>query len=79
MTTRGLMAGAMCAIFCIGTLAASDTAYAASKGRKRVAAVCQPAIPGRICPPLQFSRCVPCRMKNGLPGCAWTPCGPLGR
>jgi len=74
MTLRGLVTGAICAVFCM-VIFASDAAYAAKAKR----AVCEPALPGRICPPLQFSRCVPCKMKGGVPGCAWTPCGPLGR
>lgn len=79
MTARSLGAGVICAIFCIAMLAATDSAYAAAKHRKRAALACEPAVPGRICPPFQFSHCVPCRMRGGAPGCGWTPCAPPGR
>ena len=59
----------MCAIVCVVASASFETANAARAGR----AVCEPALPGRICPPLQFSRCVPCKLKGGAPGCSWTP------
>jgi hypothetical protein len=75
MTGRSLVAGALCAIVCVVASASFDTANAA-RARK---AVCEPAVPGRICPPLQFSRCVPCKLKGGAPGCSWTPCAPPGR
>jgi len=74
MTLRGLVTGAICAAVCMGVFA-SDAAYAA-KARK---AVCEPALPGKICPPLQTSKCAPCKMKNGAPGCAWSACGPMLR
>jgi hypothetical protein len=76
MMTRALVTAVMSAVFCIGMVVTSDSAHAAKRARR---AVCEPALPGRICPPLQFSRCVPCKLKGGIPGCAWTPCGPLGR
>jgi hypothetical protein len=76
MTARSLMAGAICAIFCLGTFAASDIAYAASKGRKgAVAALCKPKFPPPACPLFQASKCGPCNL-NGVQagGCVWSKC-----
>ena len=75
MTLRGLVTGAICAMMCMGVFA-SDAAYAATARR---AAICEPTFPGRMCPPFNSARCVPCKMKNGAPGCLWTPCAPWGR
>ena len=71
---RALMTAVMCAVFCIGMAATSDSAYAA---RKRAA--CEPVLPGKICPPLQTSKCTPCKMQGGVQGCAWSACGPMVR
>jgi len=70
MTGRSLVLGAICAVFCVAASAAFDSANAA-KARK---AACEPKLPGRICPPFQTSRCVPCKLKDGSPGCVWTTC-----
>ena len=76
MMTRALVTAVMCAAFSIGMVVTSDSAYAAKRAR---AAACEPALPGKICPPLQTSKCTPCKMKGGVQGCAWSACGPMGR